>query len=225
MRRARTISPSLPRAVRGRATTVRASCWVSVDAPETRRRCQTAWTAARVMARGSMPGWTRKRRSSAATMAFGTRSPISESGTQRARCPSCARYSRRSTPWRSRTTSDTSGAAASRSGAGRSVKAAATARTSHGTREQGARDLEAAAEAGARQKGSPRGACGGEHHTGRSEGRAEGALGGETRRDHFGATVTEAAAVRPKTSGAYISSARAGGRMNVPWVVARARYR
>jgi hypothetical protein len=88
--------------------------------------------------------------------------------------------------------------------------------------ERGARDLEAAAEAGTPGEG---GAGGGEHRTGRSEGRAEGAPGGEARRDHFGATVTEAAAVRPKTSGAYISSARAGGSTNVPWVVARARYR
>ena len=42
---------------------------------------------------------------------------------------------------------------------------------------------------------------------------------------HRALTTNVAPAVLPKVSGSYMHSARVGGTTNVPWVVARARYR
>ena len=55
MRSASAISPSLPQSVRRCGRTVRASCIVSVEPPETMRRCVSASHAARARATGSTP--------------------------------------------------------------------------------------------------------------------------------------------------------------------------
>ena len=70
MRNASAISRNFPHPLRRCGTTVRASCWVSVDAPDTMRRCHIACPIARTIAKGSTPGCQKKRLSSAAIMAL-----------------------------------------------------------------------------------------------------------------------------------------------------------
>ena len=67
---ARTISISLAGSVRGRGSSSRAVCMVSVEAPELTRPVASAEPAARATASGSTPGWIQKRASSMATSRF-----------------------------------------------------------------------------------------------------------------------------------------------------------
>jgi hypothetical protein len=101
MRRATTISPTLPANVRGCGSTRRASCMVSVDAPLNTRPASRFCSDARTTAIQSTPPWTKKRSSSTATVASTIAVATSSIATASARAPSRPTASRNSSPWRS----------------------------------------------------------------------------------------------------------------------------
>jgi len=122
---ARIASTIFERSVRGRGSSTRTSCMVSVDAPDTRRPCVTLSATARATAIGSTPPCRQKRLSSKRTSASTYAGSISSSGSASRHFSSGERNTCAGEPSRNSITVD--GSAARRAGSGTAYE---TARTS-----------------------------------------------------------------------------------------------